>query len=106
MSEFLYYLNGKFVAPGEASLALNDLGVVRGYGIFEAWRTYGSVPFRQKEHLQRLFSSASQIDLYMPWSMEELSAISGDISTQWQPRRCHIAYDDRRRIVQLYHAGG
>ena len=79
MSEFLYYLNGKFVVPGEASLALNDLGVVRGYGIFEAWRTYGSVPFRQKEHLQRLFSSASQIDLYMPWSLEELDAISYEI---------------------------
>lgn len=78
MSEFLYYLNGKFVAPHEASLALNDLGVVRGYGIFDAWRTYGSIPFRQQDHLARLFRSASQIDLYMPWSMEELDAIANE----------------------------
>lgn len=76
MSEFLYYLNGKFVRPGEASLALNDLGVVRGYGIFDAWRTYGKVPFRQQDHLDRLFSSAKQIDLTMPWSRDELDAIA------------------------------
>lgn len=76
MSEFLYYVNGKFVPPSQASLALNDLGVVRGYGIFDAWRTYGKVPFRQKDHLERLFSSARQIDLHMPWSFEELDSIA------------------------------
>lgn len=76
MSEFVYYLNGEFVPPSQASLKLNDLGVVRGYGIFDAWRTYGKAPFRQHDHLERLFSSARQIDLYMPWSLEELDAIA------------------------------
>ena len=72
MSEFVYYLNGNFVPVSQASLPMNDLAVVRGYGVFDVLRTYGPVPFGLREHLERLYRSAEQIDLAVPWSMEEL----------------------------------
>lgn len=75
MGELTYYVNGAFVPTDQAALPLNDLGIVRGYGIFDLLRTYGTTPFRLLEHIQRLESSASQIGLDLPWSTTELESI-------------------------------
>ena len=75
MGELTYYVNGTFVPADEAALPLNDLGIVRGYGVFDLLRTYGTVPFRLRDHIHRLESSASQIALALPWSTEELEDI-------------------------------
>jgi branched-chain amino acid aminotransferase len=53
MGELTYYVNGAFVPIKEAALPLNDLGIVRGYGIFDLLRTYGKTPFRLREHIKR-----------------------------------------------------
>lgn len=75
MGEATYYVNGAFVPATQAVLPLNDLGIVRGYGVFDLLRTYGKTPFRLRDHIQRLESSASQIGLGMPWSTAELEEI-------------------------------
>jgi len=75
MSELTYYVNGDFVPAKQAALPLNDLGIVRGYGIFDLLRTYGKTPFRLRDHIKRLESSAKQIELELPWSTEELEEI-------------------------------
>jgi branched-chain amino acid aminotransferase len=38
-------------------------------------RTYGTTPFRLRDHIRRLESSASQIALALPWSAEQLEEI-------------------------------
>ena len=75
MTDFIYYINGEYVPASQAAIGLNDLGLVRGYGVFDFTRTYGRVPFRLGEHIQRLEYSAAQIDLPLPWSAEEIDAI-------------------------------
>jgi branched-chain amino acid aminotransferase len=75
MGQSIFYVNGEFVPAEYASLPLTDLGIVRGYGIFDLWRTYDGVPFHQQEHLQRFASSAAQIKLDLPWSEAELAAL-------------------------------
>uniref|UniRef100_A0A7C1FFT5 Uncharacterized protein n=1 Tax=Caldilinea aerophila TaxID=133453 RepID=A0A7C1FFT5_9CHLR len=66
--EYLYYINGEFVPASQAALSLDDLGLVRGYGVFELLRTYGVRPFGLQAHLERLQRSAAQIELTLPWS--------------------------------------
>ena len=75
MRTFTYYVNGCFVPAEEGALALNDLGVVRGYGVFDVLRTYGQSPFRLRHHVLRLVRSAQHIDLDLPWSVEEIEAV-------------------------------
>ena len=75
MREFVYCVNGTFVPASQAALALNDLGLVRGYGVFDVLRTYGQAPFHLRAHLERLQGSAAQIDLPLPWSLAELTAM-------------------------------
>ena len=74
-TDFVYYVNGEFVPAATASLALNDLGIVRGYGVFDVLRTYGPVPFALRQHLERLQRSAAALELPLPWSLPQLAEI-------------------------------
>jgi branched-chain amino acid aminotransferase len=76
MSELTYYVNGAFVPATQAALPLNDLGIVRGYGVFDLLRTYGKTPFRLRDHIKRLENSAGQIGLDLPWSTAELEEVA------------------------------
>lgn len=75
MSDFIYYVNGEFVPAAAAGLAVADLGVVRGYGVFDVLRTYGPAPFALRQHLERLAQSAARIELPLPWSLAQLTEI-------------------------------
>ena len=78
MTQPICYLNGKYVALDQACLPVNDLGIVRGYGVFDFLRTYNGVPFKLREHVQRLQNSAKLIGLNLPWTTEEIEAIAQD----------------------------
>lgn len=71
----VYYVDGKFVDADSAVIPLSDLGVIRGYGVFDFTRTYNRQPFYLDEHIARLFRSAELIDLEIPWSKAEISDI-------------------------------
>jgi len=75
MTQPLYYVNGEFVTANEARLPVNDLSIVRGYGVFDYTRSYHGKPFKLHEHILRLQRSAAAIELALPWSTAELTAI-------------------------------
>lgn len=60
------YLNGEPTDPAAASVSVFDIGFQRGYGCFEAMRTYGGVAFRLDKHLARLRSSATHLQIELP----------------------------------------
>ena len=62
----IFYVNGKFVPKDEARVSILDLGLIRGYGVFDFLRTYNGKPFKLDEHLRRLQNSAKQIGLECP----------------------------------------
>lgn len=70
-----WYIAGRWVHPGEATLSINDVAVLRGYSAFEALRTYRRRPFHLDEHLQRLYRSAEIIDLAIPYAPDEVAAV-------------------------------
>ncbi|HEV3399886.1 MAG TPA: aminotransferase class IV, partial [Actinomycetes bacterium] len=51
-----------------------DLALVRGDAVFEALRVYAGRPFRLREHLDRLGTSAAAVELPLPGGLEELAA--------------------------------
>ncbi len=75
MAQPLYYVNGDFVPADQARLPVNDLSIVRGYGVFDYTRSYRGKPFKLHEHILRLQRSAAAIELELPWSTAELTAI-------------------------------
>lgn len=71
----IYYIDGKFVDSSQAMIPVNDLALLRGYGVFDFLRTYGGKPFCILEHVQRLRHSARLIGLPFPWTVEEVIEI-------------------------------
>lgn len=71
----VYYVDGQFVDADSAVIPLSDLGVIRGYGVFDFTRTYNRELFCLDEHIARLFRSAAMIDLEIPWSHEEIADV-------------------------------
>ena len=71
----VFYIDGKYVTEDEAVLPVDDLAVLRGYGVFDFMRTYGGRPFRLDDHIRRLQNSAALIQLGCPWSLEDIRAI-------------------------------
>lgn len=71
----IYYVNGQFVPDEKAVIPVTDLAVLRGYGVFDLFRTYNGKPFHWQAHLERLVGSAQRIGLTFPWSRKELTTI-------------------------------
>lgn len=69
------YVNGHFVQESEAKISVLDLGLLRGFGVFDYLRTYHGKPFHLKEHLERLSYSAEQISLHLPYALNEVEGI-------------------------------
>lgn len=71
----IYYVDGTFVNREEAVLPVEDLAILRGYGVFDFLRTYNGRPFHLDAHIRRLQNSAQLIGLSCPWSHVEISEI-------------------------------
>lgn len=70
-----YYINGKFVDSSKAKLSINDLGFLRGYGVFDFLVTYNKRPFLMPQHVDRLLRSAKLIGLKTPWTAKQLEIL-------------------------------
>src|SRR3989344_2761714 len=67
------YLNGKILPVIEAKVGVYDIGLLRGFGIYEALMTYGKKPFRLGDHLARFRRSAAFLGVEIPASDEEIT---------------------------------
>jgi branched-chain amino acid aminotransferase len=72
-------IGGQWVHPDKASISVNDIGVLRGYNVFESLRTYDGRPFHLDLHLTRLYHSAKLIEMEIPWSSEQIAAVVREI---------------------------
>jgi branched-subunit amino acid aminotransferase/4-amino-4-deoxychorismate lyase len=70
-----YYVDGKFVPADQAVIPVDDLAILRGIGVFDLVRTYTGKILFLKDHIERLFNSARQINLEIPWSKEHIGRL-------------------------------
>src|SRR5437660_3342484 len=75
----VWYIDGRWVHPNEATISINDVAVLRGYCAFEALRTYNRRPFHLDTHLERLYRSASLLELDIPYTRDDIAAIIQEI---------------------------
>jgi branched-chain amino acid aminotransferase len=73
----ILYLNGEFVKASEAKIDLYSQSLHYGYAVFEGIRSYKTVSgetkiFKEVEHFERLKRSADALNIYYPYSTEEL----------------------------------
>ncbi|MCK5259616.1 MAG: branched-chain-amino-acid transaminase [Candidatus Omnitrophica bacterium] len=66
------YLNGKFVSKKEATVSVFDHGFLYGDGAFEGIRSYKSLVFKLKEHIDRLYETAHTLMIKIPLTRKQM----------------------------------
>jgi branched-subunit amino acid aminotransferase/4-amino-4-deoxychorismate lyase len=80
MSTFGFgYFNGEWIDPNRPHLLLSDIGLLRGYGIFEFFHVLGGKPVFGEDHLDRFFRSARKMHLEVPLHREELIRVLAEL---------------------------
>jgi len=67
------YFNGQILPEDDIRFQINDLGILRGYSVFDYLRTYNFIPFLLQDYLVRFENSVKSIDLSLPISKEEIT---------------------------------
>ena len=69
------YLNGKILDIKDAKVSVTDIGILRGFGVFDGLRTYNGKPFLFDKHFERFQHSAKMLGLKIPLSKKETKNI-------------------------------
>lgn len=70
--ERICYLNGEIIPLGDAKIGVLDLGILRGFGIYEGITSFSGKPFRFNDHWDRFQISANVLGLTIPRTKDEL----------------------------------
>ncbi|MHC4587121.1 MAG: aminotransferase class IV [Planctomycetota bacterium] len=67
------FLNDELIDTDKARISATDSGFLYGAGLFETMRSYAGVVFALKDHMDRLFSSASALSINNPYDKKYLT---------------------------------
>ena len=92
------YYNGEYGLIEEVKIPMLDRGIYFGDGIYEATFSIGNKIFALDDHLDRLYSSASLLDINLPFTRTEIINILEELNSKvdskvkfiyWQVTRGH-----------------
>jgi branched-subunit amino acid aminotransferase/4-amino-4-deoxychorismate lyase len=88
------FFHDSFIHREEAFLSVRDLSFLRGYGVFDYFKTLDKKPLFLDDYLSRFYQSASAMHLPLPYPAEELKAIIYELL-----QRCNSSEDLGIRIL-------
>lgn len=93
------YLNGQIVPLLEAKVSINDIGLLRGFGIYEGLITHNRKPFMLGEHMERLHRSAGKMELKIPASDAKIEAAVNELVARNVPK-------EKEALIRIIVTGG
>ncbi len=70
------FFNGEFMHYGEVNISPEDRGFNFADGLYEVIRVYNGRPFCMREHLDRLYSGAEELEISIPYSRTDFADIT------------------------------
>ena len=80
-----HYVNGTHVLEENAQISALDLGILRGYAVFDYVQLYKGKPFHLMDHLERLKWSAEKIELPLPLGLDDIYDLAHDLIKKNKP---------------------
>lgn len=74
MEQFCF-LNGEILPLKEARVSVMDIGLLRGYGIYDGLAAFGGAPFRFHDHWERFLNGAHFLNLNVPITEEKMERV-------------------------------
>ena len=78
------FINGSFVQQQQAVVPVSDLGLQRGYGVFDFLRVKEKHPLFFDAHINRLYRSLELMRLALPYSKDQLKEIITELTKKNQ----------------------
>lgn len=72
----MYFIDGHFTNKDQVKISIDDRGYYFGDGVYEVIKVYNGQLFTAQEHIERLFKSASKINLPLSYTETELVTIA------------------------------
>jgi branched-chain amino acid aminotransferase len=79
LPETTYFVKNKYIDKDHAFIHVNDIGLLRGYAVFDYLKTYFGKPFHLSDHLARLQQSAELIGLEIPYEKNKIEEIGYEL---------------------------
>ena len=76
---FYGYVNGTIQPVEDIGIGVTDLGLLRGFGLFDYFLTYNGQPFQWDLYWERFANSARRMTLEMPVTKDQTHAILLDL---------------------------
>lgn len=74
MEQYCFF-DGKLIPVSEAKVGVFDIGLLRGYGIYDGIAGIGGKPFRFADHWNRFLSGAHTLNLNVPITEEKAERV-------------------------------
>ena len=84
------YFNGKIVSANESLIHPDDLGVLRGYGVFDVMKTVNGKIFLFDEHFKRLSDSADYMGVRLPAGKKEIENVIKKLTSKNKIKQASI----------------
>lgn len=99
LQEPVHLLNGKLTPESQMAISARDIGLLRGYAVFDFLITYPHHrPFRIWDHIGRLYNSAGLIGLDVPFSPGTMRA--------WVLESLHANNTNFEKAIRMVLTGG
>jgi branched-chain amino acid aminotransferase len=86
------WFNGTITEFNDTKIHVSDLGLLRGYGLFDYFRTYNQKPFQWDWYWERFEKSAKMLRIPNPIKKEEAFAIVNDLIQKQNEDECAIRF--------------
>ena len=68
------YMNGRIMPADEATVSVMDIGMLRGFGVYDGITVINGEPLRLKDHIIRFRESGAGLGMIVPESDEQIHA--------------------------------
>lgn len=86
------YFNGTLLPADETRIHITDLGLLRGYGLFDYFRTYNGKPFQWDWYWERYTTSATLLGIPNPVQKDEARQIVQTLIEKSELADCAIRF--------------
>lgn len=86
------WINGAYQEVGKANFHFYDLGILRGYGIFDYLRTYNKKPFQWDEYWNRFSRSSSFLGIKSPIQKDQALEIISELFERQNNDECAFRF--------------
>ncbi|MDH3585081.1 MAG: aminotransferase class IV [Phycisphaerae bacterium] len=104
MAKDIVYLNGAWTARSQATVGIEDRGLMFGDGVYEMVRYYNAVGLAMAQHLERLEQSLAAVQIRLPPELAGLDQISDELMRRNELADASVYWQVTRGVAPRRHA--